>query len=825
MANYFENTKLNNLWNRLVSATEYHINRTSSGEIEETKKIVIFDGAVQTDGSRIYIDDTLAKYLFDRKISITWNGDTDMSCGIFKSSEFTGTLRLYHDIIFTGSPYNYYIYSDGNYGSSIENYVKIVADEEIWGPVNVDLSIFKGDINFDGSFNVFHTVDAVKYDIIDVYNRVVMSGGFLNYDDPAEIQNHSLTNLSNGKYTIKCVDTGSSYNDILNKTATLIIGDPDKYGSLPEAISLENTGIKGIHDALLPVFNLKHDNIPTKMGDYLCGISQAARTNANQTSDRWYINSLVKDDNFVFDYDNNTLSLSNSASISAAGIYSIVSGTHIGNVTRDGYNLSNLDIPETYQDGYYIQYGSTTLYMQYGRARYDLEEMLESSTPPPPTNEVYLDDQGILHANIGGSGTIAVSLYWKVEDVDVIRTDNEIFDLSNKNINLSKYMYPGEQYYVSYYTHGTADVVTSGTTNTNNYSGTKGTAAWYVDVTLSSALTAKINTADSMYDVMYDMNVTILDQTGNAERTVYYTSPFFDIYDGVYFLGYTMNSTDINYYDLVKGNTYSVKCTVEFSDALNETISITKESNSAVYKPCVFSIWQNTPNLINVRANSGHSIKQVEIWLGGTGKKFNKYFTDNPQTETVIDLIELGYTPSGYEEHPASIVNVLCGSKDTNGVEHNSFSGIDTMITVAPDNMIYWIDASGYPTQIYYAPDLGDEWCYEAGCSSCGASFYISSSYYSDFQCPSCSNEFYFMIDASGSTVNFYGSSKDYFYKDSIFGSAYWSTDGEVDDNMYYASQYWQCYFCGSKHYPFYSGGEYIPDQISSCNRCGQHIY
>lgn len=682
------------------------------------------------------------------------------------------------------------------------------SSNEEWGPVTtIGFDVFKGCIYLetdDGYDYYIHSEDGIDFSIKNYKGVEVMSGYGLNSE--------SLRTLENGVYTVVCTSYGMSSNyELVGKTASLIIGNQTV---------LENYGIKGIHDALLSVFNLQHEHVPTKIADYLCGISQAARTNANRVNNTWYLEtaSHCKDDNFVFDYDLGTISLSNTSNIDTVSIYNSTSDEFVGKITKSGFYLSNLDIVYGKDTGYYLSYGTTTHKLKYGRAIYDLEEiveMLEEVYTPIP--EIILDEYGVLHLpyNFTSYEFVEIDIHWITNANSDVITKRTMVGCSSE-IDLSQYMVKGEIYYVYYSLIGPDTGSKHGTSNRITFISNTGANAIYTKCTLSSALTAK-----TVRQNMPDYNTfsfILLDEYGDE-------IPGFNVDNvdsGIWRFGIMEDSSTS---PLIQGNKYRVKVCCH-NGYLEDGFYIYSDLDTFV--PCNFNAYMEEQNVLCVTADVDHLIKSITI-DSDRDVNIDMVFSENFNNSTYATINFENHIDIEKDMNDVYItVEIACGAKDADGVYHDSVERIFMTVDLVAQSRTYWL--GGDNSVIILGDDekpmidIYEEWCYYMpSCrNDCGSKFYISSSYPDmSFECPHChGTEINFIDTDMGSpSVVFYGMPKNYFYKDSMFSPG-WSTDGEIGDS-YLEAQYWRCTFCASKHYPFYTGGEFIPGNIDSCCRCG----
>lgn len=241
------------------------------------------------------------------------------------------------------------------------NNLIFTSSSEGWGPVVFDNSNMQGYVDLYPEFNVLTTIDAVEYTIYNASGLNVKSG-FGDYDPGNEYNNTTpLTDLPNGAYTVKIThESASMDSSIVGLTGTLIIG----------SISTSpNTGMKGIHDALLSHFGLTHDNTPTTAGDYMKGIAVAARykqqgyINPNP-SELWSLEQIVE----AFEEKYTLILYEN-------GDWTLVPSAYDGNIF-----LYDADTEESWfvAGAATISSGNVSEYMQQGHRYYLAGEVQES---------------------------------------------------------------------------------------------------------------------------------------------------------------------------------------------------------------------------------------------------------------------------------------------------------------------------------------------------------------------------------------------------------------------------------------------------------------
>jgi hypothetical protein len=249
---YFNNSKLNGLWNRLVNA----INILSTSEDQGEKSWQL---TARTDGNYLYIEDGYLKVKGD---PWTVTGPDE-------------TYSLYPDspveLSLLNTDYSYNVYSPVYMGGA----TLIYADSsDIWGPVTFDGSNMKDNIWLNKEYNVLETIDAIEYTIYSSDGNAVKSGsGYYDHAYP-DSGTTPLTDLPNGKYVVRITGYGSTGDSsLIGLEGTLTIGNQ---------IANEGT-IAWVHDKLITHTKLTRSNKPSRPADYMRGIAVCARYLNNVT--------------------------------------------------------------------------------------------------------------------------------------------------------------------------------------------------------------------------------------------------------------------------------------------------------------------------------------------------------------------------------------------------------------------------------------------------------------------------------------------------------------------------------------------------------------
>ena len=247
---YFDNTKLNDLWTRLVRATKIVDNDTP-------KYWQLTD---RTDGNYLYIEDGYLKVQGD-PWTVTGSDGT--------------TYNLYYDspveLSLLDTECTYTVYSPIAGGGATLIYTRAVSSDE-WGPVTFDASNMQGYVYLNTTYNVIETVDAVGYTIYNSAGNAVKTGHAFYDPSTATPMTTPLTDLPNGRYIVRTIDYGSTGDSsLIGLEGTLIIG------------TVEGTA-KWVHNILMKHAKLTRDTAPVTPADYMKGIAVCARYMNNVSS-------------------------------------------------------------------------------------------------------------------------------------------------------------------------------------------------------------------------------------------------------------------------------------------------------------------------------------------------------------------------------------------------------------------------------------------------------------------------------------------------------------------------------------------------------------
>lgn len=239
---------------------------------------------------------------------------------------------------------------------------------------------------------------------------------------------------------------------------------------------ISNTGMKGIHDALLSHFNLTHETPPTTPGDYMKGIAVAARFHKNGIIDTESRNSLAEIVDLlketgpvvpIISQNGDYIVIENIKEITAQGLdirelYLIVPNPITTEVMskfsinlNDNYILASDII--TYEDDTgkeYLKYGDTVQmeYCYYDENNNDFYVRsntitYENKAPTSPALFCTLNENGTWSYKVYNGSSYSDGNWYLYTDDNALITSGFIMP-GETDTDLSKYMSEGARYYL-----------------------------------------------------------------------------------------------------------------------------------------------------------------------------------------------------------------------------------------------------------------------------------------------------------------------------------------------------------------------------------------